>query len=65
MELENLSQNQFWQLMGWMSADDIDDLPDGAWQAQLEASAKAWAEDAGIEIDSYEAFMAYVAQDGI
>lgn len=47
-------------LMGYMSACDHDDAPDGAWQGMLEDGAEMWAEEEGISIDTHEAFLMYV-----
>ena len=47
-------------LIGFMSAYDNDDLPDGAWQAMLEDGAKAFSKEFEIHIDPYDAFMEYV-----
>lgn len=46
-------------LVGFLSAWDMDDFPDGAWQAYLEEGAEAFSDEFKIAIDPHEAFLEY------
>ena len=37
-----------------------DDIPDGAWQAMLEDTARQYASDNKLYVDSFDAFMDYL-----
>ena len=58
--MQNLTPEQRESLFGFMSAFDDEEAPDGAWQAMLEEGAQAWADENGEDIDTHDAFMAYV-----
>ena len=47
-------------LVGFMSAFDEVDLPDGAWQAMLESGGEAFAQEWNVAIGGYDAFMEYI-----
>lgn len=46
-------------LVDFLQAWDMDDLPDGAWQAMLEEGAEAYSDEFGISIDPHDAFIEY------
>lgn len=46
-------------LVDFLSAWDMDDFPDGAWQAYLQEGAEAYSDELGIAIDPYDAFIEY------
>ena len=46
-------------LVEFLEAWDMDDLPDGAWQAFLEEGAEAYSDEFQIAIDPHDAFIEY------
>ena len=46
-------------LVDFMRAWDMDDLPDGAWQAYLEEGAEVYSDEFLIAIDPHDAFIEY------
>lgn len=47
-------------LVDFLRAFDLDDLPDGAWQAYLEEGAVLYSDEFGIQIEPNDAFFEYI-----
>lgn len=47
-------------LVAFVSAWDMDDLPDGAWQCMIEEGVQAWADEYGVSIDPNDGFHEYL-----
>ena len=50
----------YYQLMGYMSAADDENAPDGARRVMLDDAAGSFAKDRNIEIDTNEAVQQYI-----
>ena len=61
--LHNPCQRQRIEMYQAMKVTDeiaADDIPDGAWQAMLEDTARQYASSKSLYIDSFDAFMGYL-----
>jgi len=61
--LHNPCQRQRIEMYQAMKVTDeiaADDIPDGAWQAMLEDTARQYASDNKLYVDSFDAFMDYL-----
>ena len=53
-------------LFDWLSDmnEELDEMPDGAWQAMMQENVKTWNKATGKNFDPYDAFMMWVAHVG-